>query len=114
MVVFYPGQEDQGERFEFEFARLASLVADMEALRRGALPDGLLDVEPPVLEHWKKAVRPIPCLAGLSFGHPRLVGSGRPIITSDVWLISADESWARTLSRWYRLGRPAGHAGDHS
>ncbi|WP_378951240.1 DUF6634 family protein [Mesorhizobium sp. ANAO-SY3R2] len=48
-----------------------------------------------------------PCLAGLSSGHPKLPGTQRPIRTSDVWLVSQDWGWARTLSRWYRLGRPA-------
>jgi hypothetical protein len=45
---------------------------------------------------------------------PRLPGENRPIGTSDLWLMSEDRSWARTLSRWYRLGRPAGHDDLHS
>ena len=114
MVKFYPGEQEQGERFEFEFGRLSALVADMSALRRGASPEDLTDGELPVLDRWVMAHRPIPCLAGLSSGHPRLFGTGRPIATSDLWLMSADHSWARSLSRWYRLGRPAGHMGDHS
>lgn len=114
MVKFYPGEQAQGERFEFELGRLVSLVADMEALRLGASPESLTIDEAPILDRWVVAQRPIPCLAGLSSGHPVLFGNGRLIGTSDLWLMSADHSWARTLSRWYRLGRPAEHTGDHS
>ena len=114
MVKFYPGKRDQGERFELELGRLTALVADMSALRGGVSPEDLTDGEPPFLDGWVMAHRPIPCLAGLSSGHPRLIGSGRAIATSDLWLMSADQSWARSLSRWYRLGRPAEHVVDHS
>ncbi|WP_348640934.1 DUF6634 family protein [Mesorhizobium sp. B2-4-17] len=48
---------------------------------------------------------------GLSTRHPTLVGMNRPIGTSPVWLLSADMTWARTHSRWYRLGRPAERSG---
>jgi len=47
-------------------------------------------------------------LAELSTGHPVLPGQDRLIATSDLWLISEDRQWARTLSRWYQLGRPGG------
>ena len=114
MVTFYPGKREQGERFESEFRRLSVLVADMSALLGGVSPEDLTDGEAPVLDHWVVAHRPIPCLAGLSSGHPRLLGTGRTIATSDLWLMSTDQSWARSLSRWYRLGRPAGHVVDHS
>lgn len=114
MVKFYPGEREQGDDFASEFRRLSALVADMSALSGGASPEDLRDGEPPFLDGWVMAQRPAPCLVGLSSGHPRLLGTGRPIATSDLWLMSADHSWARSLSRWYRLGRPAGHTGDHS
>jgi hypothetical protein len=107
MVKFDPRKTDQGHAFEFELARLSAIVADMEKIRQGARPDNLAE-NAPVLDRWVIAQRPIECLAGLSSGHPRLTGENRPIITSDLWLVSEDGLWARTLSRWYRLGRPAG------
>ncbi|WP_404823367.1 DUF6634 family protein [Nitratireductor aquimarinus] len=64
-----------------------------------ALPD-----EAPILEQWALTCRPAPCLTGLSTGHPRLMGADRSIITSDLQLLSSDQMWARTTSRWYRLG----------
>ncbi|WP_425299311.1 DUF6634 family protein [Pseudaminobacter soli (ex Zhang et al. 2022)] len=76
---------------------------------RHALASG----EAPILGRWRLAHRLVPCLSGVSTGHPKLPGENRPIGTSDVWLMSEERCWARTLSRWYRLGRPAGQSGDH-
>lgn len=70
------------------------------------LPERLA-ADPPILERWVLASRPARCLAGLSFGHPVLQGEARAIVTSDLCLLAEDHSWARTLSRWYRLGHPA-------
>lgn len=60
----------------------------------------------PVLDEYRFAFRPVPCLQGLSTGHPRLPGERRPIVTSEIFLISEQLGWARSLSRFYRLGRP--------
>lgn len=107
MLIFNPRKTKQGAAFEFESARLSALVADMEKIRIGTPPEHLAQ-DAPILDHWVVAQRPIPCLAGLSTGHPRLTGENRLIGTSDLCLMSEDRLWARTLSRWYRLGRPAG------
>jgi hypothetical protein len=61
----------------------------------------------PILDRWILGHRFVPCLTGLSTGHPRLVGENRLVATSDLWMLSEDRAWARTLSMWYRLGRPA-------
>ena len=114
MVTFNLRKQQQGELFEAELERLSALAADMEACGNGVPPETLIDGPAPVLDGWIIAQRPIACLAGLSSGHPRLPGANRAIVTSDLWLLSSDRSWARTLSRWYRLGRPAGHPADHS
>ncbi|WP_390907092.1 DUF6634 family protein [Nitratireductor aquimarinus] len=105
MLVFDWNETSRDERFELQLQRLKSLVADMEAVEQRrlqkALPEGA-----PILEHWALTCRPAPCLTGLSTGHPRLVGADRSILTSDLQLVSTDQTWARTTSRWYRLGAP--------
>lgn len=106
MVTFDHRKADQGRVFELEQKRLEALLSDMEKIRMGADPE-YLGGDTPILDHWVLAQRPALCLAGLSSGHPRLTGEARPIITSDLWLLSADRQWGRTLSRWYQLGRPA-------
>jgi len=106
MVMFNPRKAEQGAGFDYQLARLIALADDMREIRSGVPPERLA-TDPPILERWMLANRPAPCLAGLSLGHPLLPGEARPIATSDLCLIADDHSWARTLSRWYRLGRPA-------
>lgn len=106
MVMFNYCKAEQSAVFDYQLARLIALADDMKAIRSGVPPERLAS-DPPILERWVLANRPAPCLAGLSLGHPLLPGEARPIVTSDLCLIADDHSWARTLSRWYRLGRPA-------
>lgn len=107
-MLLFTLRDHPSETFAFETERLAGLVADMERIRQGELPQALAGGEDaPILDRWILGQRQAPCLAGLSTGHPRLAGVNRAIATSDLWLMSEDRTWARTLSRWYRLGRPA-------
>lgn len=106
MVMFYPFKTDHGTAFNHQLARLIALADDMKEIRAGVPPERLA-ADQSILERWVLAHRPAPCLAGLSSGHPLLPGEARPIVTSDLCLIAEDQTWARTLSRWYRLGRPA-------
>ena len=55
---------------------------------------------------WSTAEIPISCLIGAASEHPLLPRDGRVIRTSNLWIMSEEYSCARTLSRWYRLGRP--------
>jgi hypothetical protein len=109
-MLLFNSRNEQGPAFVDGMARVAALLADMERIHRGQSPGDLAGSEPPILDRWILASTMVPCLAGLSTGHPRLVGENRLIGTSDLWLLSEDRSWARTLSRWYRLGRPADHS----
>ena len=47
-----------------------------------------------------------PCLLGDIQGHPLL--RGPRIETSELWAFAPELGWARTMSRFYRLGRPHG------
>ena len=110
MLLFCQGLQNDS-RLEAEVARIKRLATDMERILEGALPETLVSEEPPVLDRWLLGNVLTPALVGLSTGHPALPGTNRPIATSQVLLMSADMSWARTLSRWYRLGRPAERSG---
>ncbi|RWR14937.1 DUF6634 family protein [Paenirhodobacter populi] len=60
----------------------------------------------PQLDHWM-AMREFTgriVLFGDVTGHPLLRNTG--IVTSQLFGIDTKAGWARTLSRWYRLGRP--------
>ena len=113
MVTFSP-RKQQDPSFDLDLAKLSSLVADMQALQRGRMPEELAGDEVPLLDRWIFGSRLAPCLKGLASGHPRLIGEDRAIYTSELWLLSEDRSWARTLSRWYRLGRRADFPGFDS
>jgi hypothetical protein len=113
-TVYYFGNKNgdvdyDGIRREIE--RLEKLVVDLWLVaspfdcRRLYSEKTLSDA--PLLEDWRQAVRPVPCLVGFSTGHPLLPGCERPIMTSDIWLFSEELRLARSMSRWYRLGNPS-------
>ena len=59
---------------------------------------------------WTPAMTPrgvVP--VGLVSGHP--IQGDRSVISSPVWFADPDGNWVRTLSRFYRLGLPAGPGG---
>lgn len=103
MVMFDPRRSSQGRAFEEQFRRYRDLLEDMDWIRK-QVPVAELAREAPMLDCWAFGSRPAACLLGHTTGHPLLPGTGRLVTTSDLCLISADGAWARTLSRWYRLG----------
>lgn len=118
MVKFEPGRMRQSLVFDYQLERLSALVADMQEITKGSSVEALA-ADPPHLDRWMLGKRPVTCLIGHASGHPVLPGTGRLIATSDLCLISEDGRWARTLSRWYRLGTPLDpddpeHGGDQS
>lgn len=96
----------QPENLTRLITKLENLVEDLRAIRDGA---GLTaaDLEgAPVLEHWTRVSRPVWALHGDVVDHPRL-GTRPDVVTSELYLLDPMGGWARTLSRRYRLGRPA-------
>jgi hypothetical protein len=60
----------------------------------------------PMLDSYVPVLSPLGLhLVGQVTQHP-LLGSRR-IVTSQVWVADPEGHWVRTLSRFYRLGRPA-------
>jgi len=92
-----------------EIGRVEKLLADLKALRAGTPPTELPGFDQaPILDNWSHSRMMLPCLVGSVTGHPRM--GDKPVIhTSDLWVTADDYSCARTLSRWYRLGRPYEH-----
>jgi hypothetical protein len=92
-------------RVSWEINRLLRLAADLKAIQDASGPTAVDLSNAPLLNNWMPEVRPAPCLVGDVDDHPLLPGVGRPIITSDLWVLAEHQGWAHTLSRWYRLGR---------
>lgn len=94
----------QSPAFDTLLGKLDSLVVDMKAIRDGRSPLELGGPDAPILDRWAPRIGTSLFLVGLSTGHPKLAGEDRLINTSQVFLVSEDQAWVRTLSRWYRLG----------
>jgi len=105
MVVQLKRGIGQSPAFDRLLSKLDALVVDMKALRDGQSPVELGGDNAPLLDRWTPRLGNNVFLVGLSTGHPKLSGEDRLISTSELFLVSEDQVWARTLSRWYRLGR---------
>jgi hypothetical protein len=98
-----------------EIRTLEALVADLKRIAAGQAPT-LADLEQaPLLVGWEQSTRLASCLAGIAVDHP-LLGS-QPVTTSQIWaanFVGQDglHRWARTYSRWYRLGASRKELGE--
>jgi hypothetical protein len=57
----------------------------------------------PLLDQWSFSFLPAPCLMGAVYQHPTL-GTRPHIHTSELVVIDPSKRWARTWSKFYRLG----------
>lgn len=88
-------------------ACLRHLVADLGQIHKGLGPTEEELTRAPLLDGWRTVIRGILCLQGRPVAHPILSGR-RHAVTSPVWVLDPVRGYARTESRFYRLGRPAG------
>lgn len=96
------------DRADVAISQLRDLADALTRIRDGGpTADDLADA--PVLDRFVIVPRMRPSLAGIAAGHPVLSGD-RIIRTSELFAIDSDAGWARTYSRFYRLGRPGGAA----
>jgi hypothetical protein len=84
---------------------LTSLLRDVRYLRTGGMPRPADLSAAPVIDQWSYGLVPARCIVGSVRGHPILGNSAR-IHTSELILIDPEHGWARTWSRYYRLGTP--------
>lgn len=91
-----------------EIRRLRALLRDLEQIAAGYQPGAELS-DAPFLDDYTPSFRWEPCLIGIVQGHP--IVRGPAIQTSGLWAYAPDLGWARTLSRFYRLGQPLAKAG---
>lgn len=102
MIIYGDGPREI-RQLERMIEKLQALLDDLIAIGEGDLPgqDRLEDA--PLIDNWYLATRQIVCLRGEISGHPRL-GYAPHGITSDLWLLAPQRRFARTISRYYRLG----------
>ncbi len=95
------------QRLATEIETLKALVRDLERLFDGENPHQSELADAPLIDNWDFDRRDTTCLVGTFVAHPRL---GRIVpngITSELWYIDPERKYARTFSRFYRLGKSA-------
>jgi hypothetical protein len=85
-------------------AQARRLADALEMAADGGPPRAAL-AEAPILSYWEPVRRFAPALMGVVDGHPT-IGPHRATVTSELFAMDGDALWARTWSRWYRLGAP--------
>jgi hypothetical protein len=86
-------------------ACLRGLADDLDRIAAGHAPTPADLDHAPLLVDWRLTLTWNGfCLTGFAAGHPRL--GARTIVTSHLWALDPERRWARTLSRFYRLGVP--------
>ena len=89
--------------------KLRGLAHDLDRIAIAAAPTTAELAKAPLLVDWSIVLTLSGlALAGFATGHPML--GARKIVTSPLWVLDPELSWARTLSRFYRLGVPEGGA----
>lgn len=96
MTIHFPGAGDVASTIE----SLRALADDLERLTMFQ-PNAELEAAP-IIRNWSHTPRSVGALAGVVDGHPIL--GDKFVVTSEVFAIDAQRGWARTLSRFYRLG----------
>ena len=88
-------------------AKLRHLASDLDRIAAAAAPTAAELAQVPLLVDWRIVLdlRGL-ALTGFAAGHPRL--GARRVVTSQLWVLDPELCWARTLSRFYRLGVPEG------
>jgi hypothetical protein len=91
--------------------RLTKLLRDIRDLRAGEMPRSTDLKAAPIIDRWSYGFVPACCIAGSVRGHP-VLGNLARVHTSGLILIDPECGWARTWSRYYRLGAREGAATD--
>lgn len=96
---FFLGNEAEAAR---TLETLENLVSDLRAIRAGTGPTQSELQYAPLLDLYRLQPYVTFCLSGRVTGHP-LLGDTQ-IHTSQLWAFDRKRGWARTFSRYYRLG----------
>jgi hypothetical protein len=104
-MTFIIDKNGPAPELESEIRRLRGLVHALEDIRRGRHPDKAALTFFPKITSWRTIPRPDPCLTGVMFNHPT-IADGRQGVTTGLWVLAPALGYARTVTRFYALGRP--------
>ena len=86
--------------------RIHDLSRDLKLIEQLQAPSIFDIASAPVIDDWRIGRRLEVDLTGVVSGHPE-VGPG-PVVTSGLYYLDPIAGYARTLSRWYKLGNRKG------
>ncbi|CCF19993.1 conserved protein of unknown function [Pseudorhizobium banfieldiae] len=98
-----------GQGREALVAQLRRLADDLETIGRLNWPPS----DAVYINDWFVGRRAVSCLVGRPLGHP-FIDNGHPMVSSELFFMDVDHGYARSFSRWYRLGTQIGDADDHN
>lgn len=94
---------------EREIEKAEALLTDLKRFANRQFPtSGELEAAP-LIDEYQVNIISRPALIGQAYNHPRLGTTS--IQTTELWAIAPTLGWARTWSRFYRLGFPADDLG---
>lgn len=82
--------------------KLRTLADDLERIAAGHIPSDAELGSAARLSLYELVKRPVLSLYGLNEFHPNLVGD--TVQTTQIWVLNEEQGWARTYSRYYKLG----------
>ena len=82
---------------------LIDLLDDVREIRADKGPSATDLKAAPLLDQWSLGLIPASCIVGTVVRHP-VLGNRSQVHTSQMVLIDSENGWARTWSRYYRLG----------
>lgn len=88
-----------------EIEKTEALLTDLKRFASKQFPTSHELEDAPLIDEYKIDLIDRPVLVGQAYKHPRLGSTG--IQTTELWAIAPTLGWARTWSRFYRLGFPA-------
>ncbi len=101
MTILYPGAASPADIIE----RARRLADEIERLAADGAPTAADLARAPVLDLYRPAQRTAAALIGVVTGHPT-VRDRHVALTTEIFAIDPERSWARSWSRLYALGSP--------
>jgi len=93
-----------------EIEKTEALLNDLKRFGNKQFPIARELEEAPLIDNYKIDIMYRPALVGQAYNHPRL--GHTTVQTTELWAIAPTLGWARTWSRFYRLGFPADNFGE--
>lgn len=88
-----------------EIEKTEALLTDLKRFANREFPTSRELEGAPLIDDYKIDIMYRPALIGQAYNHPRLGITS--VQTTELWAIAPTLGWARTWSRFYRLGFPA-------